>query len=172
MRCDQRDLALLESRLLIQDVAHQSVRREHPRVRILPIVLHAPVADKNNQRPDPLIEVAIVLDDPIHLSGIRAALLERIFLFRKAADEQSFAISESDFASTALPAIALAKAGSELRLDCENTRGTDYDVINVETIPNQIVKGVVIADWKLARIACSCAAVRLRGVLPHVCWPT
>jgi hypothetical protein len=49
---------------------HQHVGCENAGVRRLPIVFHAPIAHENHQRPYPLIEVAILLDDPIHLCRI------------------------------------------------------------------------------------------------------
>lgn len=52
MRCDERDFALRESRLLTRDVTHQPLRREHPRVRGLPIVLNSPVAARLTHRFD------------------------------------------------------------------------------------------------------------------------
>lgn len=43
MRSDQLDLALLQSRLLIHDVIHKAICREHPRVRRVPIIFDAPL---------------------------------------------------------------------------------------------------------------------------------
>lgn len=139
MRRDQLDLTLLQPWLLIHDVSDQGICRKHARVRGAPVVPDLPVPNKNNQRPNPFVQSTILLDDPIHLSRISPGLFQRVFLFWKTADEESLAVSKSD----------LSAAASKLRLDGENSRRADNDMIDIETVTSQIMSDAVSVAAKI-----------------------
>ena len=133
MRGDQFDLVLREARLLIDNIFDEAVDSNDAGICRLPFVSDSPIPDENNQCPDPIVDIAIPLDHPPHVSCVPHCLVQAILFFGLAIDEQSLAIPKCD----------LPPAASEFGLDHKNPRGTDHDVINVKTIPNQIVKGVI-----------------------------
>lgn len=120
------------------------MRRDHANIRVSPVILHLPVPDKHNHRFHEYFQTSILPNQISHRESVSLRLLERITLLFAPANEDALPI----------PKLDQARSGAVFGFHDKHTRRPDHDVIDIESIADDVMKAAESNDAKLFELFC------------------